>query len=360
MPEALRVVVDGAAYVVDMSIGGLETLAARVDALAGPGRLHVLSDSNVHELYGDGFVEALAGRGRWVKCHVFEAGEASKSLATVSTLWDALLSDDIDRGDTVVAFGGGVVGDVAGFVASTVLRGIDVVQVPTTLLAMADASIGGKTGINHASGKNLVGSFHHPVAVLAWLPALRTQSDRELRSGLAEVVKCALIAGEQEFRLLEDTADALSRREDRALRDAVWMAAEVKAKIVTEDAREKGVRRILNFGHTFGHAIEHASGYGEWTHGEAVAVGMRMACQFGADAGYCGSDLPERVSQLLHRLNLPTENPSLSIPQWMAPIARDKKRSGQDLSLVICRRPGLCEAQRISMSRICGWLADLD
>lgn len=360
MPEALRVRVDGATYSVDVSTGGLETLAARVDALASPGRLHVITDSHVHELYGDGFVEALSARGRWVSCHVFEAGEASKSLQTVSTLWDGLLSDDIDRGDTVVAFGGGVVGDIAGFVASTVLRGIDVLQVPTTLLAMADASIGGKTGINHASGKNLVGSFHHPVAVLSWLPALRTQSDRELRSGLAEVVKCALIAGDQELRLLEERADALSRREDRALRDAVWMAAEVKAKIVTDDARERGVRRILNFGHTFGHAIEHASGYGEWTHGEAVAVGMRMSCRFGADMGFCEAALPDRVSELLTRLNLPTEHPSLSIEQWMAPIARDKKRTGQDLSLIVCKRPGLCESQTISMSRICGWLAELD
>lgn len=359
MPEAIRVRHRLGEYGIDMSVGGLETVAARVDAMCGPGRLHVISDETVGDLYGEDLVRALTKKGRVASMTLFPSGEASKNLDTIRRLWDALLAQDIDRGDTVIAFGGGVVGDIAGFVASTVLRGIDVLQVPTTLLAMADASIGGKTGINHASGKNLIGSFHQPVGVLAWLPALRTLPDREVRSGLAEVVKSAVITGERQVRLLESTASALVRREDAALRDVVWMAVECKADIVTQDTQERGRRRVLNFGHTFAHAIEHAQGYGQWTHGEAVAVGMLLACRFAVDTGYCRAEVPERLRALLQRLNLPIEAPSLSIDEWMAPIARDKKRTGDDVSLILCREFGDCASRPVSLGQLCGWLSKL-
>lgn len=359
MREAIRVNHGTGTYGIDMSVGGLETLAARIDALCSAGRLHVITDDTVRDLYGDDLAQALRAQRRTVSLQSFPAGEASKNLDTIRGLWDTLLDQDIDRGDTVVAFGGGVVGDVAGFVASSVLRGIDVIQVPTTLLAMADASIGGKTGINHRTGKNLIGSFHQPVGVLAWLPALRTLAHRELRSGLSEVVKSAVIAGERQVRLLEQAAMALEQRDDAALRDVVWMAVECKADIVSQDALEKGRRRVLNFGHTFAHAIEHASGYGEWTHGEAVAVGMLLACRFGVESGYCSADVPARLEGLLGRLNLPTQAPSLSIDEWMAPIGRDKKRTGDDVSLILCREIGTCEAQTVPLSHLCGWLSKL-
>lgn len=346
-------------YTIDTSVGGLETLAARIDALAPSGRLHVISDSTVRDLYGEDLHRALVAGGRTASLQSFAAGEASKSLDTVRTLWDTLLAQDIDRGDTIVAFGGGVVGDIAGFVASTVLRGINVLQIPTTLLAMADAAIGGKTGINHATGKNLIGSFHQPAAVLAWLPGLRTLADRELRSGLSEVAKSAIIAGESEVRLLERLAPELERRSDDALYEVVWMAAQVKASIVSADARESGVRRILNFGHTFAHAIEHASGYGTWTHGEAVAVGVQLACRFSSDYGYCDSSVAERVTTLFQRLNLPSSPPSLTVEQWMQPISRDKKRVGSDVRLVLCRGMGACVTESVPLSQLCDWLSQV-
>lgn len=341
---------------IELVDGDAAALAARIVAFAPRGRIVLVSDDRVATLYGHQVASALFDAGRDARTLSFPDGEASKSLETASALWSALFAEPFDRGDTVVALGGGVTGDLAGFVASTAMRGVRVLQVPTTVLAMCDAAIGGKTGINVAAGKNLVGTFHHPDAVLAWLPSLVSLDARELRSGLAEAVKSALIDGDASFDALEADGAALAARDPDALRRTIGMAARLKARIVTEDDREQGVRRLLNLGHTFGHAIEHASGYGAWTHGEAVAAGMVAALRFGTDHGLTSPDLVARVIALLETLELPTAPPALSVDAWIGPMARDKKRQGDHIRLVLCRAPGACIDHPVTLTALTEWL----
>lgn len=339
--------------------GDLAALAARIVAVAPRGRLIVVSDDTVGTLYGVALVSELTRLGHDARAVSFPAGEASKSIATAVALWTDLFSHPFDRGDSIIALGGGVTGDLAGFVASTAMRGVRVVQVPTSVLAMCDAAIGGKTGVNVDAGKNLVGTFHHPAAVLCWLPALASLDDREYRSGLAEAVKSALIDGAPSFDAIERDAEALARRDAEAIRRTVGMAAHLKARIVTEDDREQGVRRLLNLGHTFGHAIEHASGYGAWTHGEAVAAGMMAALRFGVDHGLTAPALLERLGRVLTALGLPTSPPALSVAEWVEPMSRDKKRQGEHIRLVLCRAAGACLDHPVTLTALTEWLPAL-
>jgi len=338
--------------------GGASAVAGAVAAQRPTGRLLVVTDSNIRDAYARPLVDALVAANRSARLLCVDAGEGAKSPLVLATLWDDALAEPLDRGDAVVAVGGGVVGDLAGFLAATLLRGIAVVQVPTTVLAMADASIGGKTGINVALGKNLVGAFHQPVAVLQWIDALLTLDAREYRSGLAEVVKSALIDGEEALVALEATASSLAVRDGDALLSAIAMAARLKAGIVSRDVHEQGERALLNLGHTFGHAIEHGAGYGGWTHGEAVAAGMMCALRYGASAGLNDSALVARVEALLSTLGLPTRPPTMTLDAWLGPMTRDKKRAGDEVKLILCRRPGACEVVRTGYDALSNWLRD--
>ena len=347
---------DGSTYPVSFIGGSLDSLAGQVSEHAS-GRIIVVSDANVSRLYGKALVRSLTELGRQARILQFSAGESHKTMSTVEALWAGIFAEAVDRGDTIVALGGGVVGDVAGFIASTVMRGIRFVQCPTTVLAMSDAAIGGKTGVNTAFGKNLVGSFYQPKAVVAWTPSLATLSDREVRSGLAEVVKSALLSGESELRTLEKDAPALAKRAPDALHRAAAMAARVKCEIVSNDIHERGNRALLNLGHTFGHAIEHASGYGTWTHGEAVAAGIVLALRYSATLDWTTDALTERVKQLQSSLGLPNDAPPLSIDDWMDPILRDKKRSGEQVKLVLCRGIGNCVTHATDLTTLKSWLS---
>ena len=258
-------------------------------------------------------------------------GETYKTVPTMQTIIDMLVETGANRDTTVVALGGGVVGDIAGFAAACYMRGVDFIQVPTTLLAQVDSSVGGKTGVNHEKGKNLVGAFHQPQVVLIDTATLETLPDRELRAGLAEVIKYGAICDADFFAWLEANMPALLRRDPDVLAHAIRRSCELKAEIVAEDEREAGRRAILNYGHTFGHAIEYCQGYGEWLHGEAVAAGMVMAAKL---SNLPGGDV-ERLESLIASAGLPVEPPSIAADDWMAAMGLDKKVEGKKLRFVL-------------------------
>lgn len=333
-----------------------DEVAQAIHKAAPHGRLLILSDDNVAPLYLEPLKNALAQHERTVRTFVVPAGESSKSVARAAQLWDEIFSGDVDRQDTVVSLGGGVVGDLGGFIASTTMRGLDVIQVPTTMLAMADAAIGGKTGINVSAGKNLVGAFHQPLAVIAWIGSLITLPRRQLTSGLAEVIKSAMIDSPdavEEFRRI--AAQAVEGDND-AIRACARIGAGLKARIVSEDEKERGVRSLLNYGHTFAHAIEHASGYGEWTHGEAVAAGMVIATEYARDHNLASDELVDTIRTLVRSVGLPEDPPNMTLEEWTEPIFRDKKRSGDSVKLILPRAAGDLIGQETHFDTLSRWM----
>jgi 3-dehydroquinate synthase len=278
--------------------------------------------------------------GRRLETLVLPDGEQHKTLESFARIIDALIMQRMNRDAAVVALGGGVVGDLAGFAAACYQRGIDYVQVPTTLLAQVDSSVGGKTGVNHPRGKNMIGAFHQPRCVLADTRTLHTLPPREYRAGLAEVVKYGLIRDAAFLDWLESNAERLLARDDAALMHAVRRSCEIKAEIVALDEREQGLRAILNLGHTFGHAIETAAGYGSWLHGEAVAAGMVMAAEMSARLGWLAAQDRDRTVQLIERLGLPVAGPHIGAQRARELMGMDKKVLGGRIRLVLLRKPG--------------------
>jgi 3-dehydroquinate synthase len=262
-------------------------------------------------------------------------GESHKDLATLDRVITRLLELRAERRTMVVALGGGVVGDVAGFAAAVYQRGIPFIQVPTTLLAQVDSSVGGKTGINHPLGKNMIGAFYQPRAVLIDTDCLGTLPPREFAAGLAEVVKYGAIADAAFFAWLEGNVDALVARDADALVHAIEVSCRTKAAIVAADEREEGERALLNFGHTFGHAIENGVGYGEWLHGEAVAAGMAVAAEVSRRTGRIDARAVARLRTLLTRAGLPVDPPALGFDAWMALMSRDKKVRAGSIRFVL-------------------------
>jgi len=271
---------------------------------------------------------------------VLPDGEATKNLATLQTIFDALVQHRFGRDCVLVALGGGVIGDITGFAAATWQRGVDFIQVPTTLLAQVDSSVGGKTAVNHPKGKNLIGAFHQPICVLSDSDTLNTLPDRELGAGLAEVVKYGLLGDKEFFLWLEQEYAGLLKRDSEHLQHIVRVSCEDKARIVAADERERGQRALLNLGHTFGHAIEHCAGYGEWLHGEAVAAGMVMAAEFSARLGLLERGDVDRIRELLTRLNLPVEPPPVKAGDFLSAMTLDKKVIGGEIRLVLLKAIG--------------------
>lgn len=286
----------------DIHIGlGLDSV---LESNGGGATALLVSDSNVDPLYGDLCAGLLGEHDFQVERAVVPAGEESKSLECAKTLFDHALAGRLDRSSVVVALGGGVVGDLAGFAAGTYLRGVKLLQVPTSLLAMVDSSVGGKTGVNLPQGKNLVGVFYQPIEVAIDLQTLGTLPEREYLSGMAEVVKYGVIWDAPLFRSLEENVQALRDRDPDVLESVVARCCEIKAEVVAMDERESGVRAILNYGHTLGHAIENVSGYGRLLHGEAVAIGMAYAGELSCRIQGFKRDESDRVNQLLEALGL--------------------------------------------------------
>ena len=326
---------DGRGYPILLGSGLLGT-AGLLDDFAGS-QVLVVSNATVAERYLDplrrGFSTAR------VDLLLIGDGERFKTLDTYAAIQDALIAKRHSRATTVVALGGGVVGDVAGFAAATYQRGVGLIQIPTTLLAQVDSSVGGKTAVNHATGKNLIGAFYQPRAVIADVDVLASLPGRELRAGLAEVVKYGVIADAEFFGWLEHAMDALLRREPDALIRAVRRSCEIKADVVAGDEREQGRRAILNFGHTFGHAIEALTGYTEYLHGEAVAIGMTMAARLSADLGRIRASDAERLRSLLQRAGLPT-TARIDPDAALEAMGMDKKAVDGRIRLVLCDRLG--------------------
>jgi 3-dehydroquinate synthase len=283
---------------------------------------------------------SLASAGIGSEVIVVPDGEASKSWPTLHEVLTRLLESKAERTTTLIALGGGVVGDVGGFAAAIYQRGMPFVQVPTTLLAQVDSSVGGKTGINHALGKNMIGAFHQPRAVLIDTDCLGTLPDRELSAGLAEVIKTAVIGSPAFFEWLEANLERLVAREPDALVHAVAQSCAIKSAVVAADEREAGERALLNLGHTFGHAIEAGVGYGEWLHGEAVAAGMMCAARLSERLGWFAAIDVARLRALLRRAALPVEAPPLGADRYLALMSRDKKVVGGAIRFVLLRGIG--------------------
>jgi 3-dehydroquinate synthase len=300
--------------------------------------LLIVTNATIAPLYLAKLQSALPGRR--IATLILPDGEQHKTLDSFARIVDSLVAERMNRDAAAVALGGGVIGDLVGFAAACYQRGIDYVQVPTTLLAQVDSSVGGKTGVNHAHGKNLIGAFHQPRCVIADTSTLQTLSPREYRAGMAEVVKYGFIRDAAFLQWLEANVERLLAREDTVVMHAVRRSCEIKAEVVAQDEREQGLRAILNFGHTFGHAIETAAGYGTWLHGEAVAAGMAMAAEMSARLGWLPSGDRDRVVQLLQRFELPIAPPRIGAQRGRELMGMDKKVLGGRIRLVLLRQLG--------------------
>jgi 3-dehydroquinate synthase len=298
-----------------------------------------VTNKTIAPLYLETLQKALPGY--QIDTCVLPDGEAYKSLDVLNQIFDKLLSARHNRTTTLIALGGGVVGDMTGFAAACYQRGVDFIQIPTTLLSMVDSSVGGKTGVNHPMGKNMIGAFYQPQAVLADMTLLSTLPERELSAGIAEIIKYGLIGDYPFFVWLEENIDSLMGRDISALAYAVKRSCENKAAVVAQDEREGGLRAILNFGHTFGHAIETAQGYGNWLHGEAVGAGMVMAADLSWRQGAISEHDLQRIIRLLERAKLPTKAPADMTPaQFVELMGVDKKVLDGRLRLVLLESMG--------------------
>lgn len=300
----------------------------------------IVSNETVAPLYLDRYKATLENLGKTVATCILPDGEKYKNIEHLNLIFDALLEAGFNRDCTVLALGGGVIGDMAGFASACFQRGVYFIQVPTTLLSQVDSSVGGKTGINHPLGKNMIGAFQQPQVVLADMSQLSTLPDRELSAGLAEVIKYALLGDEEFLVWLEVNMEGLIARDEQLLAEAVYRSCAHKARIVANDEKEQGERALLNLGHTFGHAIESYLGYGEWLHGEAVATGMVMAADLSHRMGWISLEDLERTKKIISRAQLPIVCPKIPLDDFLAYMAHDKKVLNGQLRLVLLQQLG--------------------
>ncbi len=300
----------------------------------------IVTNSTVAPLYLQHYGDAIQALGKTVATCILPDGEKYKDIQHLNLIFDALLEAGFNRDCTVLALGGGVIGDMAGFASACFQRGVYFIQVPTTLLSQVDSSVGGKTGINHPLGKNMIGAFQQPQVVLADMSQLKTLPDRELSAGLAEVIKYALLGDLEFLAWLEQHMEALVARDPELLAEAVYRSCAHKARIVANDEKEQGERALLNLGHTFGHAIESYLGYGEWLHGEAVATGMVMAADLSQRMGWISTEDLQRTKNIIQRAHLPILCPPIPLDEFLAYMSHDKKVLNGQLRLVLLRQLG--------------------
>ncbi len=337
---AAEVTAAGGAYPAYAGWNAVERLPAWLRAAGLGPVVHVIADRRVAELHGERLLAALAAGGLETHLHALPMSEAAKSLEVAATLYDRLVAARAERRHVVLAFGGGVATDLGGFVAATYLRGMPLVQVPTSLLGMVDAAIGGKVAVNHREGKNLIGAFYQPRLVVADAALLRTLPPRELASGWAEVIKHALILDPELLEWLEAEAPALLALEPEPLVRVLRRSIAIKARVVSADEREDGLRMILNYGHTVGHALEAATGYTTLLHGEAVAVGMAAAAAIAVELGLIDRELEARQNALIARFGLPLRAPGVDPEAVLARMRLDKKVSGRTLRFILLTGAG--------------------
>jgi len=302
--------------------------------------IYIVTNTTVEPLYADRLTQTLEKLGKPVRRIILPDGESYKDWQNLQLIFDALLTYGADRQTMLVALGGGVIGDMTGFAAASFMRGIRFIQVPTTLLAQVDSSVGGKTGINHPLGKNMIGAFHQPEAVIADLNTLKTLPPRELSAGLAEVIKHGAIADAQFLDWIEINTKALLACDTGAMAHAVLRSCEIKSAVVSADEREGGIRATLNFGHTFGHAIEAGMGYGAWLHGEAVGCGMVLGADLSCRLGNITQADVDRLTKMIQSMSLPIQPPKFGTERYMELMQVDKKTEGGTIRYVILEKIG--------------------
>ena len=341
-----------------ISIGaGLLADPSLLDQHIAGRKVAIVTNTTVAPLYLEQVAAPLRAAGREVHAIVLPDGEEHKNWSSLMQVFDALLAAKCDRKTTLVALGGGVIGDLTGFAAASYMRGVPFVQIPTTLLSQVDSSVGGKTGLNHPLGKNMIGAFYQPRAVLADTGTLATLPERELSAGLAEVIKHGAIIDAEFFGWIEHNIGALMAREPQALAHAISRSCEIKADVVRQDEREGGLRAILNFGHTFGHAIEAGLGYGHWLHGEAVGCGMVMAADLSHRAGLVDAATVQRMRNLVAAAGLPTEAPDLGTDRWLELMEVDKKNEGGAIKFILMKPLGSPSIQGVPQELLLATLA---
>ena len=337
---SLNVELGDRSYPIAIGRGLLDDASLLNRHIGGSGKVAIVTNTTVAPLYLDKVAGPLRAAGREVVPIILRDGEEFKNWESLNEVFDALLANKCDRKTTLVALGGGVIGDMTGFAAATYMRGVPFVQIPTTLLAQVDSSVGGKTGINHPLGKNMIGAFYQPRAVIADTATLDTLPDRELSAGLAEVIKHGAILDAAFFDWIEANIEKLVARDHAALAHAIARSCEIKADVVARDEREGGLRAVLNFGHTFGHAIEAGLGYGAWLHGEAVGCGMVMAADLSRRLNLIDDAAVDRVRALVKAAGLPVVAPDLGIERWIELMEVDKKNEGGAIKFILLKPLG--------------------
>lgn len=336
----VRVELGRNSYDINIGFGLIEELESFVRNGGFSKKAIIVSDSNVGKLYGDEVREALARGGLDAELCIIPAGEQSKTLSEAEKLYTCAIEKGLDRKSPIFALGGGVVGDLAGFVAATYMRGVPFIQLPTSLLAQVDSSVGGKVAVNHVLGKNLIGAFYQPKAVFMEMNFMESLPEREISTGLGEVVKYGIIYDEEFFDFLEQNRDRILSLEAEALLHIIARSCEIKAQVVSQDEKESGLRRILNFGHTMAHAIEEETGYKRYNHGEAVAIGMMGASYISESLGHISGDVADRVRDLLLSMKLPVRAEGCSVEHMYQSIFRDKKTLDGRVNWVLMKRIG--------------------
>ena len=345
--KTLHVDLASRSYPIYIGTNLLEQAALFEPHLKSSTTVFIVSNTTVAPLYAKTLMNTLSQLGKTVRLLELPDGESYKDWQHLQLIFDELLAHGADRQSMIVALGGGVVGDMAGFGAASFMRGIRFIQVPTTLLAQVDSSVGGKTGINHPLGKNMIGAFHQPVAVIADLNTLRTLPARELSAGLAEVIKHGAIADADFLNWIEANTGALLACDTDAMAHAVLRSCEIKSAVVSADEREGGIRATLNFGHTFGHAIESGLGYGEWLHGEAVGCGMVMAADLSARLGQISKMDAERLKRIIASMHLPIAPPKLGSQRFMELMQVDKKTEAGQIRYITLGSIGAARIQQV-------------
>ncbi len=362
-PVELKVALGERSYPILIGPGLLQDVSLLRRYLPQP-RVALVSNTTVWPLYGEALAAKLEGAGITVIPVRLPDGEAFKDWPALNSIFDMLLKEACDRKTTLVALGGGVIGDITGFAAATYQRGVPYIQIPTTLLAQVDSSVGGKTAVNHPLGKNMIGAFHQPQLVLADTDTLRSLPEREYLAGLAEVIKYGIGLDAKFFDWLESNREALLKREAGALTEAIRKSCQIKAGVVANDEREtaaSGGRALLNLGHTFGHAIETALGYGVWLHGEAVACGMVLAARFSQQLGQLSARDADRIEALLKVVGLPVALPDIGAEVMLEHMGRDKKNEGGALRLILLKAVGESYVEStVSAARVKQFLAGLN
>lgn len=356
--ETIDVELQERSYKISLGAGNLDTVGELCRNLHLSGTVAVVSNTTVAPLYYERVRLSLQAQGFRPFLVELPDGEGYKNSAGLNLIYDALVEGALDRGSFIVALGGGVIGDLAGFAAATYLRGIPFIQVPTTLLSQVDSSVGGKTGINHEKGKNLIGAFYQPRAVLIDVATLDTLNEREYLSGLGEIVKYGAVLDAEFFTFLEEHVESLLKRDREALIRTVACSCAIKARVVSFDEREGGLRAVLNYGHTLGHAVETLTGYGTFLHGEAVAIGMAQAARISRHFGFCSAQDQARIEALIARLGLPRELPVFPASAYREILSHDKKVRESGLLFICNAGIGGYRMERVrdlsSLLGICG------